>query len=684
MSVSKFTSSSGLNDFNLNIQATNSTVIFDAEKSQGSYSIVSSSNDTSIDFYAYASDGSLAGYTATKSFTATRNFNKMVILGGTIGDVISFTYKTTYSTAQETAETTAGPFITGVNPSSLPNVNSTTTVSGGNFASGITATFTGTDAVARPAKSVIVGTPQSLIVTRPDVFPVSASPYTLVVSNPGVTDPSGSASNVLSNGITAGAAPSWTTASGSLGTFSKNVPFSVTVVATDADGGSSITYSVVSGYSLPAGLSLGSSTGTISGTPTTSTGPVSFNLRATDSGGNYVDRSFTLADSGPVWFTSGTLPDYGPSAAYSYQLSAPDDSGVAPTYSLASGSLPPGLSLSSTGLISGSAYNGSTSTTYTFTVNATDANGTVSTSSTLSIAASFFAVGTSFTFTAVGTSGQYGPTQSAVQSSYSATSWTQSTANLSVNGGIQYWTVPVTGTYRITAAGAAGGGGSAAGYGGITAATVNLTVGQIVRILCGQMGATGDSSHGSGGGGTFVVQSPYNTDASILCSAGGGGGRGVGGNATTYGQGNYGGSSGQGSGGSSGGTGGGGGSGAGTSGGGNGYAQGADQTGCTWASGGAGFGGNGGANCNVTGARSFINGGAGGNSSSSGNAVGGFGGGGGCGDRGGGAGGYSGGGGGTDNNYSGGGGGYYTIGSSVASTSNANSGAGYVTVQRTA
>jgi hypothetical protein len=619
MSVSKFTSSSGLNDFNLNIQATNSTIIFDAEKSQGSYSIASSSNDTSIDFYAYASDGSLAGYTGTKSFTASRNFSKMVILGGTIGDVIGFTYKTTYATSQETAETTAGPYITGVSSSSLPNVNSTTTVSGGNFASGITATFYGSDANTYPAKSVVVGTPQSLIVTRPDVFPASANPYTLKVLNPGVADPTGSAVNVLSNGITAGAAPSWTTASGVIGVFSKNVPFSATVVATDADGGSTVTYSVAPGYSLPAGLSIGSSSGIISGTPSVSTS-VTLNLRVTDSGGNYVDRSFTLSDSGPVWFTagsltaftknvaysyqlsasddSGTAPTYtlvsgnlpggltvsssglisgtpttsttvtglifgatdangtttnsssitmpntgpvwitsgaltgwGPSSAYSYTLSAPDDSGTTPTFTLASGSLPSGLTLNSgTGVISGSAYAGTATGTSTFTVTATDANGTAATSGTLTIGYSFFPVGNSFTFTNAGVSGQNGPSLAQIQSAYSGTGWTQSTSNLNMStNGYQLWTVPVTGNYTFTAAGAQGGGynGYNGGPGRINTVTCNLTAGQQLNILVGQAGTTGTSVTNSGGhncgggGGTFVALATVNTP--IVVSGGGGG-----------------------------------------------------------------------------------------------------------------------------------------------------------------
>lgn len=515
MSVSKFTSSSGLNDFNLNIQATNSTVTFDAEKSQGSYSVASSSNDTSIDFYAYASDGSLAGFTSNKSFTASRNFNKMVILGGTIGDVISFTFKTTYATAQETAETTAGPFITGVSPSSLPNVNSTTTVSGGNFASGITATFTGTDAVARPAKSVVVGSPQSIIVTRPDVFPTSSSPYTLVVSNPGISDPVGTASNVLSNAITAGVAPSWTTASGNIGTFSKNIPFSATVVATDADGGSSITYSVTPGYSLPAGLSIGSSSGVISGTPTVSS-PVSFNLRATDSGGNYVDRSFTLSDSGPVWTTSGTLSQYGSGFAYSYQLVAVDDSGVAPTYALSTGSLPPGLSLSSSGLISGTA--GASSSTYTFTINATDANGVTTTSGTLTINSSPILSG---------------GTQSS-DATYFYRTFTSGSGTLTVSGST------VAADILVVAGGGSGGndvGGGGGAGGVIYYASNNLTVGShSVTVGNGGIQTTSGTSAASATGGNSSFDSitafgggpGANWVTNYVAQAGGCGGGGAG------------------------------------------------------------------------------------------------------------------------------------------------------------
>ncbi len=122
-------------------------------------------------------------------------------------------------------------------------------------------------------------------------------------------------------------------------------------------GESPIAYSLTSG-SLPAGLSL-SSTGLISGTPTTA-GISSFQIQATDScpsGAQSAQNTFTitvnpqpctsLSLTSPTSLTSGTSGQ-----AYTYQLQT--SGGQSPiAYSLTSGSLPAGLSLSSTGLISG-------------------------------------------------------------------------------------------------------------------------------------------------------------------------------------------------------------------------------------------------------------------------------------------------------------------------------------------
>ena len=75
----------------------------------------------------------------------------------------------------------------------------------------------------------------------------------------------------------------------------------------------------------------------------------------------------------PLWVTAGgSLGAYSPGQSVSVQLSATDDENNALTYSLSSGSLPTGLSLSSSGLISGTISAGSTSQTFNFTISVSD------------------------------------------------------------------------------------------------------------------------------------------------------------------------------------------------------------------------------------------------------------------------------------------------------------------------
>jgi hypothetical protein len=85
----------------------------------------------------------------------------------------------------------------------------------------------------------------------------------------------------------------------------------------------------------------------------------------------------------PVWVSSGTIGTNIPQGqAYSVQLTATDDSGSTPTYSLNSGTLPTGTSLSSSGLISGTP---SAAGDFTFTVRATDENGRSTVSNNITI-----------------------------------------------------------------------------------------------------------------------------------------------------------------------------------------------------------------------------------------------------------------------------------------------------------
>ena len=135
-----------------------------------------------------------------------------------------------------------------------------------------------------------------------------------------------------------------------------------------------------------------------------------------------------------------------------------------------------------------------------------------------------------FTFTNAGATGRTGPTLSACRSAYSGTAWTQNTTNNWLNmttQGIQLWTVPATGSYNITCAGAAGGSAqTTGGTGAVATVAFNLTQSNIIHILVGQMGSTISSGGGGGGGGSFVVLS--GTNRLIIC--GGGGGAETGGN----------------------------------------------------------------------------------------------------------------------------------------------------------
>ena len=124
-----------------------------------------------------------------------------------------------------------------------------------------------------------------------------------------------------------------------------------------------------------------------------------------------------------------------------------------------------------------------------------------------------------FTFTSGGTSGPTGPALSTLLSSYSTSTypWLNNTSYFTATGGIQYWTVPSTAVYRITALGAGGySGNGTAGYGASMRGDFTLSKGQVIKILVGQCGIY--SSYGGGGGGTFVAT---NTNTALVVAGGG-------------------------------------------------------------------------------------------------------------------------------------------------------------------
>jgi hypothetical protein len=362
----------GANDFNVTLNGTVTTATFTKEYFAGAYTIASALLDSTYDIYVYNTAGDQVGYTKSPSLNATGNFNKIVVVGGTAGDLLSFSYKTTFTATNTTGELKAGAFITSATPTALNSIDDTTVITGGNFASNVAVYFVGSDNTERAAKSVVRSSSSSLIVTRPDDFPTNLGTYKLIVENPGITRPTGSSLHILNNAVTAGTTPNWSTST-TLPEVGKNIAYSTTLVATDTEG-TDIDYSIASG-SLPSGITLNNETGVLSGTYT----GADFNttnlvIRAVDTGGNTVDRTFTIYQSTPVLLSapSGT---YYSGVAYSSTLSVQSSETL--TYSILSGSLPSGLSLNaSTGLVSGTP-SGSTSSTVVF--KATDVVGNFTT-----------------------------------------------------------------------------------------------------------------------------------------------------------------------------------------------------------------------------------------------------------------------------------------------------------------
>jgi hypothetical protein len=147
----------------------------------------------------------------------------------------------------------------------------------------------------------------------------------------------------------------------------------------------------ISAGTLPAGISL-SADGTLSGTPTVIAAASNFTVEITDANNQTATEAVTsLAVSAGVstTFTPPTPVDVG--TPFSDQLTA--TGGTTPyTWSLNSGTLPVGVTLSSAGVLAGTA---TTAGSYPFAVNVTDAHNGIATTSITLVVNAQLAVGLS-------------------------------------------------------------------------------------------------------------------------------------------------------------------------------------------------------------------------------------------------------------------------------------------------
>ena len=291
-----------------------------------------SGTPTAADAYSFtieAQDSSIGSgpYTGTQAYSGTvaAPTLKLQPSGSSLNASYAQAYSQTFNASGGSAPYTYA--LSGTLPNGLSFNPGTATLSG-------TPTQSGTFNFTVTAIDHSTGTGAPFSITQN---------YTLTASQPAIS-------------MTPAAAPT-----GIVGTA-----YTVTVAA--SGGAAPYSYKITSG-SLPPGLAL-SSSGTLSGTPT-GAGSFNINILATDQNGSTGAQSYT------VQIASATLSispaNLGAATAEaSYSVSLGTTGGTQPyTYTISSGSLPPGLSLSSSGSLSGTP---TAAGAYNFTIRSTDSS----------------------------------------------------------------------------------------------------------------------------------------------------------------------------------------------------------------------------------------------------------------------------------------------------------------------
>jgi hypothetical protein len=200
------------------------------------------------------------------------------------------------------------------------------------------------------------------------------------------------------------------------------------------------------------------------------------------------------------------------------------------TYTIESGTLPTGLTLNSaTGSVSGTPTENIAAPGRVVVIRGTDSTGAfaIQTHTYQFNQPPQLYEFTTATFTPGGATGPFGPSTAQARSGAGSPSWASEYINTS--GGIILWTVPKTGNYNFTLAGAVGGNSTGnaqlGGHGAIgTISNVAFTQGDVLRMVVGQRGlnAPFSTSAGGGGGASFIQRTGATVPLAVAPGGGGG------------------------------------------------------------------------------------------------------------------------------------------------------------------
>jgi hypothetical protein len=289
--------------------------------------------------------------------------------------------------------------IQGTKPTSIDPGDAasyTAAVVGDSTTDGVNWTLSGTSCTGSACGALSSVTATGVTYTAPSSV---TTPFTVTITVTSAADPS------LTTTITLNVASNLSigTAAGALAGGVVGTPYAVTLAG--AGGITPYSWSVTSG-ALPAGLTLGATTGILSGMPT-GAGTATFTVTLTDSGSPALTATatYTIATVfpalviGPAMLSNATF-----GTPYTAMLSASGGSGTGYTWAVASGTglSTVGLSLSPTGLIAGTPIAAETNGTFVVTV--TDSAGDMA-SATLALTAVYPAIAISPTTLPNGTVG---------------------------------------------------------------------------------------------------------------------------------------------------------------------------------------------------------------------------------------------------------------------------------------